>query len=121
MGKTAVLAYSGGLDTSCAIAWLKEDYAFDEVVAVLVDVGQDADFGPAIERGKAAGADDVVLLDRKEEFANEQVAKTIQANALYEGKYPLISALSRPVIAGAVADLALEHDAEAGVHGCTGE
>ena len=56
---TAVLAYSGGLDTSCAIAWLKEDYGFDEVVAVLVDVGQDADFEPAIARGYAAGASDV--------------------------------------------------------------
>src|SRR5919199_1106590 len=121
MARTAVLAYSGGLDTSCAIAWLKEDYGFDEVVAVLVDVGQDADFAPAVERGKEAGADDVVLLDRKEEFANEQVAKTIQANALYEGKYPLISALSRPVIAEAVASLAVELGAEAVVHGCTGK
>ena len=60
MSEPAVLAYSGGLDTSCAIAWLKEDYGFDEVVAVLVDVGQDADFEPAIARGHAAGADDVV-------------------------------------------------------------
>jgi argininosuccinate synthase len=121
MARTAVLAYSGGLDTSCAIAWLKEDYGFDEVIAVLVDVGQDTDFEPAFARGRAAGADDVVLVDRKDEFANEQVAKTIQGNALYEGKYPLISALSRPVIAEAVADLALEHNAEAVVHGCTGK
>jgi argininosuccinate synthase len=121
VARTAVLAYSGGLDTSCAIAWLKEDYGFDEVIAVLVDVGQDTDFEPAFARGRAAGADDVVLVDRKDEFANEQVAKTIQANALYEGKYPLISALSRPVIAEAVADLALEHGAEAVVHGCTGK
>src|SRR5205823_125517 len=60
----AVLAYSGGLDTSCAIAWLKEDYGFEEVVAVLVDVGQVASFHPAIERGKLAGADDVPLRDR---------------------------------------------------------
>ena len=103
MSKTAVLAYSGGLDTSCAIAWLKEDYGFDEVVAVLVDVGQDADFEPAFARGYAAGADDVILLDRKDAFADDQVAKALLANALYEGKYPLISALSRPVIAEAVA------------------
>ena len=80
-----MLAYSGGLDTSCAIAWLKEDYGFDEVVAVLVDVGQDADFEPAIARGYAAGASDVVLVDRKREFATEQVAKALLANALYEG------------------------------------
>ena len=118
---TAVLAYSGGLDTSCAIAWLKEDYGYDEVVAVLVDVGQDADFGPAIERGRLAGADDVILLDRKDEFAEDQVAKALLVNALYEGKYPLVSALSRPVIADAVAGLALELGAEAVVHGCTGK
>src|SRR6266511_4575442 len=118
---TAVLAYSGGLDTSCAISWLKEDYGFDEVVAVLVDVGQEADFGPAVARGRAAGADDVVLLDRKDAFANEQVAKALKANALYEGRYPLVSALSRPVVAEAVASLALELGAEAVVHGCTGK
>jgi argininosuccinate synthase len=118
---TAVLAYSGGLDTSCMIAWLKEDYGYDEVVAVLVDVGQAVDFEPAFARGRAAGADDVVLIDRKDAFAEEQVAKALQANALYEGKYPLVSALSRPVIAAAVAELALELDAEAVVHGCTGK
>jgi argininosuccinate synthase len=119
--RTAVLAYSGGLDTSCAIAWLKEDYGFDEVVAVLVDVGQDADFEPAIARGYAAGASEVVLVDRRHEFASEQVAKALLANALYEGRYPLVSALSRPVIAEAVAEIALELDAEAVVHGCTGK
>jgi argininosuccinate synthase len=119
--KTAVLAYSGGLDTSCMIGWLKEDYGYDEVVAVLVDVGQDTDFEPAFARGRAAGADDVVLIDRKEEFADDQVAKTLLANALYEGKYPLVSALSRPVIAEAVAEVALELGAEAVVHGCTGK
>ena len=72
MSGTAVLAYSGGLDTSCAIAWLKEDYGFDEVVAVLVDVGQDADFEPAIARGYAAGASEVELVDRKREFARSR-------------------------------------------------
>jgi argininosuccinate synthase len=121
MSRTAVLAYSGGLDTSCAIAWLKEDYGFDQVVAVLVDVGQDADFEPAIARGYAAGASDVLLVDRKREFADDQVAKALLANALYEGRYPLVSALSRPVIAEAVAEVALELDAEAVVHGCTGK
>src|SRR5207302_9021456 len=97
MTRTAVLAYSGGLDTTCIIAWLKEDYGYDEVVAVLVDVGQVFDVDEAIVRGRAAGADDVLLLDRKEAFANEQVAKALKANALYEGRYPLVSALSRPV------------------------
>ncbi|HJV29905.1 MAG TPA: argininosuccinate synthase [Gaiellaceae bacterium] len=121
MSRTAVLAYSGGLDTSCAIAWLKEDYGFDQVVAVLVDVGQDADFEPAIARGYAAGASDVLLVDRRREFANGQVAKALLANALYEGRYPLVSALSRPVIAEAIAEIALELHAEAVVHGCTGK
>jgi argininosuccinate synthase len=121
MSKTAVLAYSGGLDTSCAIAWLKEDYGYDDVIAVLVDVGQLADFDPAFERGYAAGATEVMLVDKRDDFADEQVAKAIQTNALYEGKYPLISALSRPVIADAVAGVALDVGAEATVHGCTGK
>jgi argininosuccinate synthase len=121
MSRTAVLAYSGGLDTSCAIAWLKEDYGFDEVIAVLVDVGQQAAFDEAIERGYAAGADDVLLVDRKDAFADDQVAKALLANALYEGKYPLISSLSRPVIAEAVAAIAEDVGAEAVVHGCTGK
>ncbi len=64
VGECVGIAFSGGLDTSCAIAWLKEDYGFDEVIAVLVDVGQDTDFEPAFARGRAAGADDVVLVDR---------------------------------------------------------
>jgi argininosuccinate synthase len=118
---TAVLAYSGGLDTSCAIVWLKEDYGYDEVVAVLVDVGQEADFEPAIARGQAAGADEVVVLDRKDELAENQIAKALAANALYEGRYPLVSALSRPVIAEAVAGVAADVGADAVVHGCTGK
>jgi argininosuccinate synthase len=121
LSRSAVLAYSGGLDTTCIIAWLKEDYGFDDVVAVLCDVGQEFDLEQAQERGYAAGAADVVLVDRREAFANDQVAKALQTNALYEGKYPLVSALSRPVIAQAVAELALELGAEAAVHGCTGK
>jgi argininosuccinate synthase len=116
-----VLAFSGGLDTSCAIAWLLEDYGFDEVVAVLVDVGQEFDLDASLDRGRAAGASDVILLDRVDAFAGEQVARALKANALYEGRYPLVSALSRPVIAEAVASLAQELGAEAVVHGCTGK
>ena len=71
MSKTAVVAFSGGLDTSCIISWLKEDYyGFDEVVAVLVDVGQTLDVEPSIARGQAAGADDVVLLDKRHDFSS---------------------------------------------------
>jgi argininosuccinate synthase len=119
---TAVVAYSGGLDTSCILAWLKDDaYDFDEVVAVLVDVGQEFDLDESIVRANAAGADEVLLVDRKDTFAEEQCARAIVTNALYEGKYPLVSALSRPVIAQAVAEIALERGAEAVVHGCTGK
>lgn len=122
MARTAVVAYSGGLDTSCILAWLKEEwYGFDEVVAVLVDVGQEFDLDESLLRADAAGADDVVLVDRKDAFANEQCARAIRTNALYEGKYPLVSALSRPVIAEAVAEIAQELGAEAVVHGCTGK
>jgi len=122
VSRTAVVAYSGGLDTSCAIAWLKEDwYGFDEVVAVMVDVGQVYDVEESLVRGRAAGADDIIVLDRKDAFADDQCAKAIRTNALYEGKYPLVSALSRPVIAQAVAEVAVELGAEALVHGCTGK
>jgi len=122
MSRTAVVAYSGGLDTSCIVSWLKEDrYGFDEVVAVLVDVGQEFDVEDSIARGIAAGADDVLLVDRKDSFADEQCARAIVTNALYEGKYPLVSALSRPVIAQGVAEIAIELGAEAVVHGCTGK
>src|ERR687897_735542 len=122
MSRIAVAAFSGGLDTSCIVSWLKEEwYGYEEVVAVLVDVGQEFDLDASVERARAAGADDVVLLDRKAAFAEEQCARAIKANALYEGKYPLVSALSRPVIAQAVARLAVELGAEAVVHGCTGK
>jgi argininosuccinate synthase len=122
MSGSAVVAYSGGLDTSCILAWLKDEpYGFDEVVAVLVDIGQEFDLEESIARANAAGADEVLLLDRKGEFADEQCARAILTNALYEGKYPLVSALSRPVIAQAVAEIALERGAEAVVHGCTGK
>jgi argininosuccinate synthase len=122
MSKTAVVAYSGGLDTSCILAWLRgEPYGFDEVVAALVDVGQAFDVEESIARGRAAGAADVLLLDRTDAFAEEQCARAILTNALYEGKYPLVSALSRPVIAQAVAEIALDLGAEAVVHGCTGK
>jgi len=118
----AVVAYSGGLDTSCIVAWLQEEpYGFDEVVAVLVDVGQEFDLDESITRANAAGASEVLLVDRTHEFAEEQCARAIVTNALYEGKYPLVSALSRPVIAQAVAEIALERGAEAVVHGCTGK
>jgi argininosuccinate synthase len=121
MSRTAVLCYSGGLDTTCAICWLREDYGFDDVIAVLADVGQEYDLEQAIERGRVAGAEEIVVLDLKERFASSIVAQAIKTDALYEGRYPLVSALSRPLIAGAVAEVAVQHQAEALVHGCTGK
>jgi argininosuccinate synthase len=121
MTTTAVVAYSGGLDTTCIVAWLKEEYGFDEVVAVLVDVGQAFDVEESLARGRAAGADDVLLVDRRDVFAEEQCVRAVKTNALYEGKYPLVSALSRPVIAAATAEIAVELGADALVHGCTGK
>jgi argininosuccinate synthase len=122
VSNTAVVAFSGGLDTSCIVAWLQEGpYGYDEVVAVLVDVGQELDLEESIVRARAAGAADVLLVDRKDGFAEEQCVRAIATNALYEGKYPLVSALSRPVIAQAVAEVAVDLGAEAVVHGCTGK
>ena len=93
-----MLAYSGGLDTSVALRWLAEEYGA-EVVALLVDVGQGVDRETVTRRALAAGAADVVIADAREEFAREFVLPILQAGALYEGRYPLVSALSRPLIA----------------------
>src|SRR5688572_29314877 len=100
MAKRVVLAYSGGLDTSVAVRWMIEELGV-EVVALAVDVGQDGggtDFAIVKERALAAGAADVVVVDAKEEFARDFLMPALRANALYEGRYPLVSALSRPVI-----------------------
>src|SRR5580698_1816603 len=101
MSKRVVLAYSGGLDTSVAVRWLIEEYDA-EVIAVAVDVGQGADKGgedwEAIKnRALAAGAKEAVVIDARVEMAEQYCVPAIAANAKYEGKYPLVSALSRPV------------------------
>src|SRR6478736_4138599 len=84
MSRTAVVAYSGGLDTSCILAWLKEDwYGYDEVVAVLVDVGQEFDLDESITRAEAAGADDVLLVDRRDAVA--EIALELGAEAVVHG------------------------------------
>jgi argininosuccinate synthase len=123
--KRVVLAYSGGLDTSVAVRWIQEEWGA-EVVALAADVGQvpDADsaYWDAVrERALAAGAREAIVVDAREEYAREYVARAIKANALYEGKYPLVSALSRPVIARHLVAAAREHDADAVAHGCTGK
>jgi argininosuccinate synthase len=124
MAKRVVLAYSGGLDTSVAVRWMIQEWGV-EVVCVLVDVGQDPDTSESFEditsRALAAGAIDVVIVDARAEMAEEFCAKAIAANAKYEGKYPLVSALSRPVIVRHLVDQARKFNAQAVAHGCTGK
>ncbi len=118
MDRRVALAYSGGLDTSTAIQWLRERGW--GVVAVLVDVGQPEDLDEAARRAGDLGADAVVV-GAREEFCHALLALAIQANALYEGVYPLGTALARPLIAAKVAEVALARGCQAIAHGCTGK
>ncbi|HJP65306.1 MAG TPA: argininosuccinate synthase, partial [Actinomycetota bacterium] len=113
------LAYSGGLDTSVAARWLREEHGF-EVIAVAVDVGQAMDREALQQRAAAAGAE-LLVVDARGEFASGYCLPALQANALYEGSYPLVSALARPLIAAKVVDAAGTFGAEAVAHGCTGK
>ena len=128
MPKRVVLAYSGGLDTSVAVRWMQEKWGV-EVVALAANVGQpraDAgmsgeDFEAIRQRALAAGAVDAKVVDVRAEFADEYVLPALRAHALYEGRYPLVSALSRPVIAKHLVAAAREFEADAVAHGCTGK
>src|SRR5580658_7281980 len=120
MAKRVVLAYSGGLDTSVAVTWLQEELGL-EVVAVAVDVGQGGDFEVIRQRALGAGAVESVVIDARAEMAADYAAPAIAANARYEGKYPLVSALSRPVIVRHLVAEARRHGATAIAHGCTGK
>jgi argininosuccinate synthase len=122
MAKRVVLAYSGGLDTSVAVKWIGEEWGA-EVIALAVDVGQgvDDDWDTIRARALAAGAVEAVVVDARAEFADDFVTPALRANALYEGKYPLVSALSRPVIVRHLVRAAREHHADAVAHGCTGK
>jgi argininosuccinate synthase len=124
MAKRVALAYSGGLDTSVAIRWMIQEWGV-EVIAVLVDVGQDPNSSESFDdikaRALAAGALECVVVDAKREMAEEFCARAIATNARYEGKYPLVSALSRPVIVRHLVDQARKFNAQAVAHGCTGK
>ncbi len=120
MKEKIVLAYSGGLDTSVAIKWLQEKYNYD-VIAVALDVGEGKDLEFVKKKAIDVGALKSYVVDAKELFAEEYVLPALQANLLYEGKYPLISALSRPLIAKILTDIAEEEGAVAVAHGCTGK
>lgn len=120
MNEKIVLAYSGGLDTSVAIHWLKEQCNYD-VVAVFVDVGESKDINFIQQKALQIGASHVYIIDAKKEYAQRFILPALQANALYEGIYPLISALSRPLIAEALVNTANSVGAVAVAHGCTGK
>jgi argininosuccinate synthase len=115
-----VLAYSGGLDTSVAIKWLQDKYNYD-VIAVALDVGEGKDLEFTKKKAIDVGAIKSYVIDAKALYAEEYVLPSLQANLLYEGKYPLISALSRPLIAKILVDIAEEEGAVAVAHGCTGK
>ncbi len=120
MHEKVVLAYSGGLDTSIIIPWLKENYDC-EVVAYVGDVGQGEDLDAVADKAYATGASKVVVEDLRDEFLNEYVFPAIRAGAVYEHKYLLGTSLARPVIAQHQAELALREGASALAHGCTGK
>ncbi|QTL98394.1 argininosuccinate synthase [Iocasia frigidifontis] len=117
-----VLAYSGGLDTSVAIKWLKEKYNA-EIIAYSANVGQIGveSWDLIEEKGYQTGAAKVYIDDVQEEFVKDYVFKALKTNALYEGKYPLATALSRPLISKKMIDIAKENGADAVAHGCTGK
>ncbi|KEF39590.1 argininosuccinate synthase [Schinkia azotoformans MEV2011] len=117
--KKCVLAYSGGLDTSVAIKWISEQ-GFD-VIAVCLDVGEGKDLDFIKEKALKVGAIKSVVIDAKNEFAESFVLPALHANTMYENKYPLVSALSRPLIAKKLVEIAEQEGADAIAHGCTGK
>ena len=120
MSDKVVLAYSGGLDTSVAIKWLQEKYNLD-VIAVTIDVGNERDFSAVRQKALNAGAIKAEVIDAKELFVRYFIFPALQADALYEGQYPLATALSRPLMAKLMVDTAVEEGAAAIAHGCTGK
>ncbi|HTC78747.1 MAG TPA: argininosuccinate synthase [Terriglobales bacterium] len=120
MPEKVVLAYSGGLDTSIIIPWLKENYSA-EIIAMVADVGQGDDLDAVVKKAKTTGAAKVVVEDMREEFLLEYVFPAIRAGAVYEHKYLLGTSLARPVIAKHQVEVAVREGATAVAHGCTGK
>ncbi|HEY7984896.1 MAG TPA: argininosuccinate synthase [Ktedonobacterales bacterium] len=120
MADKVILAYSGGLDTSVAIRWLRETYHL-EPVTLTIDVGNERDISAVARRAQAIGAAKALTVDAREDFLRYFVWPALQANALYEGVYPLATALARPLIAKLLVDAARQEGAVAVAHGCTGK
>ena len=119
--KKIVLAYSGGLDTSIIIPWLKENYDNPEIIAVSGDVGQADELENLEEKAIKTGASKLIVLDLKKEFIEDFVFPTLKAGAVYEGEYLLGTAFARPLIARELAKIAIAENADAICHGCTGK
>jgi argininosuccinate synthase len=115
-----VLAYSGGLDTSVSVKWIQEKYGYD-VIAVSLDVGEGKDLEAIKDKALKVGAIKSYMIDAKEMLAKEYILPALKANCLYEGKYPISSALSRPLISKILVDIAEKEGAAAVAHGCTGK
>ncbi|MGI6665523.1 MAG: argininosuccinate synthase [Christensenellaceae bacterium] len=119
--KKVVLAYSGGLDTSVIIPWLKENYDNCEVIAVAADVGQGSELSGLEERALGTGASKLYIEDIKDEFVNEYIFPTLKAGAIYENQYLLGTSFARPIIAKRIVEIAKAEGADAIAHGCTGK
>ncbi len=119
--KKVVLAYSGGLDTSIIIPWLKENYDNCEVIAVSADVGQGSELSGLEEKAKKTGASKLYVEDLKKEFIEDYIYPTMQAGAVYENKYLLGTSFARPIIAKRIVEIAKAEGADAICHGCTGK
>jgi argininosuccinate synthase len=120
IAEKVVLAYSGGLDTSVAVKWIKEKYDMD-VIALTIDVGNERDFSAVREKALKVGAVKALVIDAKELFVDYFLFPALMADAVYEGQYPLATALSRPLMAKLLVDVAIEEGAKAVAHGCTGK
>ncbi len=120
MSDKVVLAYSGGLDTSVAVRWLKEKYNLD-VITLTIDVGNEREFSTIQQKALKVGAVKALVRDAKELFVDYFIFPALQADAIYEGQYPLATALSRPLMAKLLVDVAMEEGASVVAHGCTGK
>jgi argininosuccinate synthase len=119
--KKVVLAYSGGVDTSVCIPYLKQEWGVESVITLAADLGQGDELGPIQKKALDAGAEESLVVDATTRFIEDYAFPAIQANALYENRYPLSTALARPLIAKLLVEAAEQYGADAVAHGCTGK